>query len=601
MEISKHTIQLFKNILKVLEPPPEITLSSWADKYRVLSAGTSSESGRWQTSRTPYLKGIMDAVTDPKVRVVAVMSSAQVGKSELILNTVGCYAHVNPTSIMLVQPTINNARSFSKERLAPMIRDTDVLAKVFNSKDSSNNILNKVFEGGYVALEGANSPAGLASRPIEVLVCDEIDRYPDSAGKEGDPLSIVSVRTKTYPYTYKHVFVSTPTIDEVSRIQHEFKRGTQSEYQLPCPACGKYQKMEWAKIHFILEDGRLTEDDVLQNCDFCGEYNNEKAWKKGKGKWKENFPNEEIKTFHLSSLVSPWQSWRNIVQNFLSAKNDAEMLKVWTNTELGEVWTVDGERINFNDLIDRRFLYEKDIPDEVVLLTCGVDVQDDRFELEVLGFDVNNRLYGIEYKVLYGDTSLKSSFDNLDEHLSKIYDCGDNKQMKISSVCIDSGGHRTDLVYKFCKEREHRKVFAIKGRGGTGLHSIDGFRTTKKVKNTLFFLGVNTIKDDLHSKLLRTDENIEGYCFFPLETEKGYNEKYFQGLTSEIRVTSYVKGRVKFEWKLKQGVRNEPLDCRVYAMASFEILRPDLKYHEKVKNGTIKKKSKKPKVKNLEV
>ncbi len=591
MEVEKHTESLFKKLLLSLEPPKRINLTEWADENRVISSGTAAESGRWRTSRTPYMKDIMNSVTDPEVREIGIMSSAQVGKSELVMNVIGYYAHNEPTAMILAQPTVESAEDFSKERLAPMIRDTKVLNKIFNSKSGSNNVLKKIFAGGMLAIIGANAPTGLASRPIQVVLCDEIDRYPTSAGQEGDPVTLMTVRTKTYTYTRKHVFVSTPTIAGTSRIEKVFLSGTQSEYNLPCPSCGELQEIKWENIDYELVDGMLSDKEITHYCEHCGEFHNELMWKKGleDGKWVDKVENKTVKTFHLSALLSPWQSWKETVIHYLAAGEDENLLKVFYNTDLGIPWQVDGKSVDHSELFNRRIEYGQKIPDKVLLLTMGVDVQDNRFELEVVGYDIHKRSYGIEYVVIPGNTKLDSTWDKLEAQIRKLYAYGEGRTMKISSTCIDSG-YRTDITYAFCKKLEHLNVWATKGRGGSGLHSIANFGSTKKVGNILFILGVDTIKSNLYAMLMQDDELGQGYCFFPTEPECNYDEKYFQGLTSETRVVTVKKNKVKFEWQKKSGVRNEPLDCRVYNLAAYEILNPNLEKYENIKKGRVRKK-----------
>jgi len=548
----------------------------------------------------------MECISDPKVREVVLMTAAQLGKSEIILNSMGYYSHIDPSSILLVQPTVLAGKDFSKERIAPTIRDTPVLSTtigVEKTRDAKNTLQKKFFPGGYIAIVGANSPVGLASRPIKILLCDEIDRWPESAKKEGDPLTIVEKRTTTFPFNKKIVKVSTPTIDGLSRIQHEFKQGTMEKWKLPCPSCGAYHELLWANIKFDhmrdKETGLLDEKlgEVLCECPSCGSLANEIAWKSGRGEW---FPENEsatVKSFHLSGLVSPWKSWAEIVGAFLSSKDDTEMLKVWVNTELGETWIEDGESVDFGELYERRAEYAADVPEGVLVLTCGVDVQDDRLEMEVVGWGENKVSWGIEYKVIFGNTLLAETWERLDQHLAKIYACEDGSKTRIMRTCIDSGdGDRSMEVYKFCKPRENNGVFAIKGKGGSGMNIVHTFSKTKKVKNTLFTIAVNTAKAVLYTRLAQRDTTKSGYCHFPIDTEesrRGYDEKYFEGLTSEIKVTKMVKGRPKTEWVLKTGVRNEPLDCRVYNIAALEILNPnfeELKKRRGMKQQPTRKK-----------
>ena len=605
MEQQHHTVSLFKKILGRLRPAENIDVSEWADRYRRLPAESSSEPGQWKTSRTPYLRKVMQCISDIKVRKVIMMFSAQIGKSEVILNTMGFYAHINPSPILMVQPTVETARDFSKERIAPTIRDTPVLRSLIGAektRDSKNTVLKKFFPGGYIAGVGANSPVGLASRPIKILLADEIDRWPESAKKEGDPLTIVEKRTTTYPYSYKMVFTSTPTIDGISRIQHEFNQGSMERWKLPCPGCGEYHELQWANIKFehMYDSETKTLDEskeVLCLCESCGELSNELAWKSGmgRGEWFATNENATIKSFHLCALASPWKPWIEIVKSFLSAKGDSEMLKAWTNTELGEPWIDDGETVDAAELMRRREHYNCIVPNDVLVITAGVDVQDDRFELEIVGWGVNKVSWGIEYKVIHGNTSLPETWERLDQHLLKTYIAEDGTEMKIERVCIDSGGHRTSECYRFCRERELRGVYAIKGKGGSGMNILHSYSRTKKVKNILWTIATDTAKSTLYSRLSQVDDTKAGYCHFPMDTtdfERNYDEKYFEGLTSEVKVTKMIKGRPKTEWKVKTGAKNEPLDCRVYSMAALEILNPnfeELKKRRNIKQPTRKK------------
>lgn len=598
MIIESKTSNLMKEILKCLKPAESITVSEWADKYRKLPAESSSEPGQWQTSKTPYLRKILDDISDNNVRKVVIMASAQIGKSEALLNSIGYFTHIEPSPILMVQPTVDMGKDFSKERISPTIRDTAILKKLIGEekkKDSKNTILKKYFPGGYIAIVGSNSPVGLAARPVRVLLADEIDRWPESAGKEGDPLTIVEKRTTTYPYNHKKIYTSTPTIDGISRIQHEFMQGSMESWHLPCPGCGDLQKIEWANIIFYKNnEGKFDESkEILHKCNSCGELNNEYSWKSGTGEWVAKNENSVVKSFHLSSLLSPWKTWKDVVLNFLESKDDTEMLKVWTNTELGEVWLEDGESIDTSGLSNRKEHYNATLPNDVLILTIGVDVQDDRFELEVVGWGLDKKSWGIEYVKLYGDTSLTQSWDRLDQHLKKKYAYENGKEIGAVRVCIDSGGHRTTECYKFCKLREHRGIYAIKGKGGSGIHIIHSVSKTKKEKNNLFIIGTDAAKAMVYSRLAVTDEHKPGYCHFPIQETRGYDEKYFDGLTSEVKRIRIFKGRPKTEWVKRPGIANEPLDCRVYATAALEILNPSLEQIKKNRDNkpqTIRRK-----------
>jgi phage terminase large subunit GpA-like protein len=564
------TESLFRDIAHVVAPPPELTVSEWADLYRRLSSESSAEPGQWRTDRAPYQREIMDAVNDPAVETVVVMTSAQVGKTEILLNIIGYHIDYDPAPIMVMQPTLQMAQAFSKDRLAPMLRDSPALqGKVADarSRDSGNTMLHKTFPGGHITMVGANSPSGLASRPIRILLADEVDRFPASAGAEGDPLTLAEKRTTTF-WNRKKIYVSTPTIKGTSRIEAAFLNSTQEEWCLPCPSCGTHQPLTWAQIRF---------EDVTMECIHCNARHGEFEWKAGQGKWIAKEQNMKVRGFHLNELASPWKRWSTIIEEFKEAKKGGpERLKAWVNTTLGETWEEQGDGIESDQLSNRRERYNCEVPDGVLLLTAGVDVQDDRLEIEVVGWGVGKESWGIEYRAIYGDPGQPAVWQQLDEYLSRTWKYADGVGIGIACTCIDSGGHFTTEVYDFCKPREHRRIFAIKGQGGEGLPIVSRASRTNRKRVPLFTIGVDTGKEQILSRLKVPFPGEAGYCHFPIEPEKGYDQRYFNGLTSEKRVIRYHKGRPRFEWVKRPGTRNEPLDCRNYATAALEILNPNL-------------------------
>ena len=275
--------------------------------------------------------------------------------------------------------------------------------------------------------------------------------------------------------------------------------------------------------------------------------------------------------------------WREIVEKFLTAneekkKGNIELLKVWTNTEMGETWEEDGEQIETDDLYKRREKYNCEVPEEVLVLTAGVDVQDDRFEAEVVGWGVDKESWGIKYQVIYGDLKLKPVWDELDRFLSQTFTTADGRHLKIICACVDSGGHFTTQVYRFCKERTVRRVFAIKGKGGAEVPYFNRPSTANNIKTPLFTVGVDTGKALLYQRLAVQEEG-PNYCHFPREKDRGYTQEYFKGLTAEKMVISYKRGKAQYVWTLKDGgyKRNEPLDIRNYATVALEIANPILK------------------------
>ncbi|MBQ0067546.1 MAG: phage terminase large subunit family protein [Phascolarctobacterium sp.] len=600
--MNKNTAEMFVRIFKTLEPPPDLKLSEWADKYRQLSSEASAEPGRWKTAKAPYQKEIMDAITDISIKKVVVMSAAQVGKTDaMILNPIGYYIHYEPSPIMVLQPTIQMAEAFSKDRLSPMLRDTTVLTERVNdkSRNSGNTILQKIFPGGHVTMVGANSPSSLASRPIRVLLADEIDRYPATAGSEGDPLFLAAKRLTTF-WNRKEVDVSTPTIKGLSRIEVEYENSSRGEWNTPCPCCGELQPLTWSGIVFEKDD--LSE--IKYACCKCGVISSEVEWKERfiDGCFVHEDPENPVRGFHLNTLASTLATWREVVEKFLIAneekkKGNIELMKVWTNTELGETWEEEGEQLEDEDLMKRREKYNCEVPDDVLYLTAGVDTQDDRFEIEVVGWGPEYESWGIRYAAIYGDNSDINNqvWKDLDAFLQQTWEKPDGTKLKIACTCIDSGGHRTNQVYKFCKSRFARRVFAIKGSNDSAAAYIQKPTKSNREGTYLFTIGVDTGKSWLMDRL-KVEEEGPGYCHFPKEDGKGYDEKYFKGLTSEKKVLRYKMGRPYFAWELKdkgEHKRNEALDCRNYATAAIEIINVPLK-KPKTKNETAPQVTKKP-------
>ena len=585
-----NTAQLFRRLFKVLKPPPDLTLSEWADKFRRLAAGTTAEPGRWKTAKAPYQREIMDAITDISIKKVVIMSAAQVGKTDaMVLNPIGYYIHYDPSPIMVIQPTIDMAEKFSKEKLSPMLRSTPVLAERIDdkSRSSGNTITHKIFPGGFVTIAGANSPTGLRSHTVRILLADEIDGYPASAGAEGDPLLLAAKRQTTY-WNKKQVDISTPTIKGASRIEIEYENSSRGEWNTPCPCCGESQPLVWGNV--IYDKNDLSE--IRYACEKCGVISSEAEWKEhyAEGKFVHEDPENPVKGFHLNTLASTLTTWKEVVEKFIEAneelkKGNVQMMKVWTNTEMGQTWEEDGESVDDDELLKRREYYSCEVPEDVLYLTAGVDTQDDRFEIDVVGWGPDYENWGIKYAVIYGDLHGDKVWEELDTFLAQTFTKEDGTKLKIVCTCIDSGGHFTNKVYKFCKKRFARKVFAIKGSNDSAAAYIQKPSKSNREQAYLFTIGVDTGKSWLMDRL-KLETPGPGYCHFPLEAGKGYDEKYFKGLTSEKKVLRYKMGRPYFAWELKdrgEHKRNEALDCRNYATAAIEITQLPLKKPEEKK------------------
>lgn len=584
VKMEPQTVKLFAVVLQKLKPPPPLTISQWADKYRVLSSESSAEPGRWHTDKAPYQRAIMDAIGDPHVREVVVMSAAQIGKTDaFILNVLAYYMDYAPAPIMCMQPTLDMGQTLSKDRISPMLRDTPRLKGLVDVKSrfAGNTVMKKNFIGGHITIVGANSPSSLASRPIKVLLADEIDRYPKSAGTEGDPLNLAKKRQTTF-WDCKTVMVSTPTIKGDSRIEDAFNLSTQEEWNIPCPECGAYQPLVWENVKF---DPDNLEKGIDYVCCECGCVANEYRWKAQeiKGKYVAANPGAATRGFHLNTLASTFVGWDEVVRKFLEAKEaldhgNPEEMKVWVNTELGQTWEERGIQLEDTELYNRREIYPAEVPDDVLFLTAGVDVQDDRFEVEVVGWGEGAECWGIRYQKIFGDMLSDQVWQDLDDFLLRSWRKADGTEYTLLATCIDSGGHHTDEVYRFAKDRLNRRIFAIKGMGGAGVPYIRNPSKNNRVKTNLFIIGVDAGKTSIYQRL---EVKMPGpnYCHFPSNPEAGYDENYFKGLTAEKKVVRFVKGHLKEYWEIKdkEHKRNEPLDLRNYALAALSITRPVLK------------------------
>ena len=547
-----------------MRPPPDLLVSQWADKYRRLSPEASAEAGVWNTSRAEYQRGILDCISDPKIETVVIMSSAQVGKTEMILNLIGYHIHQDPSPMLVVQPTLDMSQTFSKDRLAPMLRDSPVLKdKVADprSRDSGNTTLKKNFAGGHITIVGSNSASGLASRPIRIVLFDEVDRY--QVTSEGDAIELARKRATTF-WNRKFIMVSTPTNKGSSRIEAAFENSDKREYHVPCSECGEHQVMKWSNVHWESD----KPETAYYACEHCGGAWDDAARFRAirKGMWRATAPLVGTAGFRLSGLCSPWTSLESAVREFLLAKKLPQTLRVWVNTFLGEVWEDEGERLDDFDIASHREDYGGKVPDDVVFLTAGCDVQDDRLECEVLGHARDSETYSVAFQTFYGDPASGQVWADLDAFLNLRHETHDGRELGIKATAIDSGGHHTQAVYKFCKPRISRRVFAIKGVGGEGKPMVGRPSTNNNLKCKLFPVGVDTIKEMVYSHLKIKEEGA-GYCHFP----HTYDDEYFKQLTAEKVVKKFHKGFHRREW-IKVRTRNEALDCRVYAIAALSIV-----------------------------
>jgi phage terminase large subunit GpA-like protein len=562
--------RLLAKIRTLFLPPPDIKVSDWADEERRLSPEASAEPGQWLTSRAEYQRGIMDAFSDPNVETVVIMSSAQVGKTEILNNVIGYHVSQDPSPMLVVQPTLDMAQTWSKDRLAPMLRDTPILqglVKDPRARDSGNTTLHKIFPGGHITACGANSPSSLASRPVRLVLCDEVDRYPVSAGSEGDPVSLARKRATTF-WNRKIGMFSTPTNKANSRIETAFEESDKRFFYVPCLHCGHKQTLKWAQVRWEPDQP----ESAAYACVECGTLwtDAERVRSIRQGEWVATSTSRRVAGFHLSALYSPWTNLEAGVIEFLEAKKQPATLRVWVNTFLGEAWEEAGEAVDDYAIAEHREDWGEMVPKEVLMLTAGVDVQDDRLEVEIVGWGRDEESWSIDYRTIYGDPSSPAVWSDLDSILAQRFEREDERELVVRAACIDSGGHHTSSVYNYVRPREGKRFFAIKGVGGEGKPLVGKPTRNNIGKIRLFPVGVDSAKDLLFSRM-RIKEVGPGYMHFPLSR----SDEYFRQLTAEKLVTRYHKGFARREW-VKTRPRNEALDVRVYSMAALGILNLNL-------------------------
>jgi phage terminase large subunit GpA-like protein len=509
----------------------------------------------------------MDALNDPLIHSVAFMKSAQVGATEALCNIIGFHVDQDPAPILVVMPTVEMGQAYSKDRLAPMIRDTPALrGRIHDSKsrDSGNTMLHKIFDGGHITITGANSPAGLAMRPVRITLFDEIDRYPASAGAEGDPVNLGRKRSTTF-WNRKSFEASTPTIKNMSRIEASYEASDMRRYYVPCPHCDEFQTLKWSQVSF----DPAKPGDAVYVCEHCAAIitDTDKPTMLRNGEWRADKPCAGIAGFHINELYSPWVTFGDMATSFIEAKRLPETLKTWVNTALAETWEEDGEGAEPSLLYARREPYsEALVPAGALVLVAGADIQKDRIEVEVVGYGLEYESWGVEVKILFGDTSQPNVWKDFDQFLKTEYAHASGLKIRIASAGVDQQ-YLSTLVQRFCKSRAVRRIYPVRGMAGGGRPIVGKPSRNNAQKVNVFQVGTDTAKDLLFSRLQISDPG-PGYCHFPAT----YNETYFEQLTAERAVTKYVKGKNYRAWvKNTSGARVEALDRRVYSLAALEL------------------------------
>lgn len=574
--------------MRLFSPPPPMSLSQWADKYAQIPPEAGAMPGKFRTSSAEYQRGMQDAITDPTIETIVDMCCAQSGKTQKQMNAVGYFTHWQPSPMLFVQASEGEAEKFSKNRIAKMIRSTPVLRKLYPSpraRDSGNTLLNKEFAGGVLILAGANAPAGLASMPIRILFLDEVDRYPDSAGTEGDPVDLAVKRTTTF-WNRKIIMASTPGVKDHSRIETAYLDSDQRKYFVQCPHCGAWQYLVWNRLIYLEQEGRVS--DVYYSCveNGCEIREQSKFDMIRKGEWRPTAKSRDGKTagFHLNALYPPWIRWTDIVTEWLAAKKSLERKKTFINTRLAETWEIRGKGADLHELEKRKAAtkFSELLPAGVLFLTAGVDVQDDRLECSVIGWGMDEERWVVSHDIFRGDPALPetltvdgvrvrnelSPWANLQDHLLQDLPHELGVTMRVVAALFDSGGHHTQRVYEFTKKNEARWWFSCVGRAGIGKSLASRGSEQGPSHAMLYTVGVDTAKEDIYT-CFQNDKPGAGYCHFSCDLDS----EYFRQVTSEKLVKTVKDFVTKLEWQ-KKGERNEALDCFVYARAAVAIRKP---------------------------
>lgn len=567
-------------------PPPDITITEWAEDNRILSAENCALPGPYRVNVTPFLKEIIDCVTDRKVERLVCQKSAQVAWTDgVVNNAVGYYVDKDPAPMLILFPTENMAQRYSKEKLTPMIRDTECLSEKVadpKSRDSGNTILSKNFKGGHLELVGSNAPSKLASSPIRIIIVEEPDRCSKNSGGEGNSLKLAFERGKTF-HNRKILLGGSPTIKGASEIEREMEMSDQRHFHIPCPHCNEFQTLTWSMVVWEKgEDdhpvfGRHKPETAKFKCVHCEKEfdNSQKNKQLSKGKWIAEREFNGTAGFYINELYSPFPkaTLTDVVEKFLEAdkslkQGDPELMTTFTNTSLGEAFEERGETADPDDLFHRREHYKSQVPDGVSVLTAFIDVQDDRFEWEVTGWGEHEEQWSIDYQRLYGNLSKPEIWKILAEKLRQTYKRDDGALFDIKLIGIDSGGHYTDEVYEFSKKYGVRWIIPTKGwsESGKPIATFPKKRNKKGVYLTM--VGTDTAKEIIYRRYEIKDTG-PGYCHHPVSED--FDEEYFKQATAEEKVKKYRYGNPYYVWDAKKR-RNEVLDCKVGNLAMIRIL-----------------------------
>ncbi len=576
-----------------LRPDPQLSVSEWADQNRHLTGRGAAEPGPFRTDRTPYMRAIADALSpaDPAQRVVF-MKGSQIGATEAGTNLVGFVISHTPGPMMIVQPTIELAKRYSKQRLESLIEATPALRSKIapaRARDSGNTLLQKDFPGGTVVATGANSAVGLRSMPVRFLFLDEVDAYPPDAGGEGDPVALAEARTRSFGFRKKIFITSTPTITGRSTIEREYEASDRRRYHVPCPHCQHMQHLRFEQLRWT----KGNPESAAYHCEECGASITEadKTEILARGEWRATAVavNPKCVGFHVSSLYSPvgWASWADIAADWekaMAAGPDA--LKTFRNTTLGMSWQERGEAPDHERLFERREPFPMGVvPRGVVVLTAGIDNQASpaRLELAVYGWAEGYESWLVDTAVIDGDPGGADAWSKVKTIMDQNWPCEGGGSMRIAAIGVDTGGQHTSAIYSQLRKLHDRRVIPLKGIGGwnrsapvTGPSMVDVNYNGQKVSRglRLWSVSVDVFKSELYRRLWLTRNEDGSFPAGWVHLPEAMDAEQIKQLVAEELIT--IKDRRGFsrvEWRRLRA--NEQLDLAVYARAALSVLGSD--------------------------
>lgn len=527
------------------------------------------------------------------IREVNLLKSARLGYTKMLLAALAYHAEHKRRNSMVFQPTNGAAEEFSKQHIDPMIRDVPCILDLFpwhDMKHKWNTMDYKRFSNSrQIHIKGGQAAKNYREKSVDNIVLDELSSFDPDIEREGSPLVLADKRTEGAAFP-KSIRGSTPKV--AGECQMTMAAEEADEWflrYLPCPHCEEEQ-------HLIFGDAKTDHgftwiDNDPKTAAYCCKHchalikNDQLTWMDKRGRWisKNGIVTVDGLTFHnaegelvdppesvtweIWSAYSPWSTWTKIVKDFLKAKGDATKLKSWTNTTRGLAWQETRTVVEPEVIHGRREKYHEQVPAAVHILTGTVDVQDDRLECLVVGWSDDEESYSINHHVLTGDPSKPLIWQKLKEHIFKEYRHEDGYTVPVPFWLIDSGGHYTDEVYKFCKANE-AKIRPLKGLSTYGQPIVDVVRKRNKNGVFLHHIGTDTAKGLLAARIATTDPGA-GYMHFPVDTS--HDIKYFNQLTAERRIKKKVGGRVRWVWDAANR-RNEITDLWVYNLACLRVL-----------------------------